>query len=205
MRKTSLMTCCSAMLVLGVVGCTGDRDSLATQDTPAVTAPDMRPMDDAALIDTTTPGSGMHQSIGLSVATGTHGRYLVDGQGRAVYMLENDADGSRCTGACLQVWPPVPADQGGAPAGSGAAAQTTAESLEPAGTPDMPETILRIDRIDAIQRPDGTAQMTYNGYPLYYYARDQGSGDTSGHHLQDEWGEWYLLGPEGDPLEEEQS
>ncbi|MDQ3511828.1 MAG: hypothetical protein M3414_09160 [Pseudomonadota bacterium] len=209
MRKTSLMMCCSAALVLGAAGCTGDRDTLAMPGSPAVTAPDTRPMDDAAPIDPSTMGSTAkaHQTTGLSVATGTHGRYLVDGQGRALYVLENDTDGRGCTGACLQVWPPLRADQSGAAAVRGATAETRAltpaEMPKSAGAPDMPGTDLRVDSIETIERPDGITQMTYNGHPLYHYARDQGSGDSSGHHVQDEWGEWYLVGPEGDLLEEQ--
>lgn len=200
MRRTTLVTCFSAALVVGLGGC--ERETVVMQDSPAVAAPDTRPLDDAAPIDTTAinPAATADRSVGLSVATGPHDRYLVDGRGRAVYVLENDTDGSRCTGDCLQVWPPLPGDPRGA-AGAGDEADMPAAS-DAAGAPDMPGTDLLPDTIDTIQRPDGTMQMTYNGHPPYHYSRDRGDGDTSGHHLEDEWGEWYLLGPDGDRLEE---
>lgn len=114
------------------------------------------------------------------------GQYLVDAEGRSLYILESDTQGtndaepaSACTGECLQVWPPLVA----------ASAQ--------AGD--------RIDSalISTFERGDGTVQVTYNGWPLYYYARDQQPGDTNGQDVHDEWGEWYLIAPSGEHVEEE--
>ncbi len=56
--------------------------------------------------------------------------------------------------------------------------------------------------IGNIQREDGTTQVTYNGWPLYYYAKDQASGDTTGHDIKDFGAEWYLLTPEGEKAED---
>jgi hypothetical protein len=46
-------------------------------------------------------------------------------------------------------------------------------------------------------------QVTYNGHPLYYYVRDLGPGRTTGQHVSDAWGEWYLVTPQGAPLDEQ--
>ncbi len=36
-------------------------------------------------------------------------------------------------------------------------------------------------------RNDGPAQVTYNGWPLYYFANDAAPGDTNGQGLNDVW------------------
>jgi predicted lipoprotein with Yx(FWY)xxD motif len=96
------------------------------------------------------------------------GRHLRDtGQGaggqrrRAIYLFEADKNGtSACTGACAAAWPPVTAT--GTPrAGSG-----VNQAL-----------------LGTIKRPDGTAQVTYNGHPLYYFAGDTGTGTAKGRGL----------------------
>ena len=44
-------------------------------------------------------------------------------------------------------------------------------------------------------RTDGTTQVTYNGWPLYYYIKDQKAGDTTGQGVGDVW---YVLSAKGD-------
>ena len=41
-------------------------------------------------------------------------------------------------------------------------------------------------------RKDGTTQVTYNGWPLYYYVKDQKPGDVTGQDVGDVW---YVLSP----------
>ena len=50
-------------------------------------------------------------------------------------------------------------------------------------------------------RPDGATQVTFNGRPLYRYAKDSGPGAVTGQDVHDQWGEWYLVTPAGDALE----
>ena len=47
-------------------------------------------------------------------------------------------------------------------------------------------------------RTDGTTQVTYAGWPLYYFVKDQKAGDATG---QDVGGVWYVLSPKGEKLE----
>lgn len=109
------------------------------------------------------------------------GPYLTDGSGRAVYLLEGEAEGqSTCYDECAQAWPPVVASQATAAAG----ASNVQSSL-----------------IGTILRTDGTTQLTYGGKALYYYREDQGAGETKGQDVTDQWGEWYLVRPEGGALE----
>lgn len=109
------------------------------------------------------------------------GAYITDASGRALYLLEGEpSDRSTCTDACAEAWPPLLAG----------------------GTPPQPAAGLS-GEIGTIERQDGSMQVTYAGHPLYYYHDDQGPGDTTGQDVTDQWGEWYLVTPSGEPLEGE--
>lgn len=103
--------------------------------------------------------------------------FLVDGAGTAVYALEGDRDGSKCTGECVQAWPPMLV----------ADTQPSSSGTLPGGA-----------NMGSIKRPEGTLQITYNGQPLYHYAADTGQGSTAGHGVKDKWGQWALLSPQGE-------
>lgn len=110
------------------------------------------------------------------------GPYLTDGTGRALYMFTADTKGaseSACHEACAEAWPPLLAPQGSPSAGA-----------EP----------VRSDLIGTIQRADGTTQVTYGGWPLYYYHQDTGPGMTTGQDVESHGGEWYLVQPSGEML-----
>ena len=47
-------------------------------------------------------------------------------------------------------------------------------------------------------RKDGTLQVTYNGMPLYYYAKDTVAGDVNGQEVGDVW---YVIAPNGKMIE----
>ncbi|MDZ7811542.1 MAG: hypothetical protein U5L11_17650 [Arhodomonas sp.] len=51
--------------------------------------------------------------------------------------------------------------------------------------------------LGAIKRKDGSRQVTYNGWPLYHFVKDQDSGDTSGQDVEGFGAEWYLVAPSG--------
>lgn len=122
---------------------------------------------------------------GTTVAVSTQAAsepYLIDGNGSALYTMVDDPDGRGCTDACLQVWPPLLVEDG-----------------RPALGPR-----LQAAEAGMVQRPDGSRQVTYRGHPLYRHAADATRGPTAGHGMQDEWGEWYLVGPQGELLPESQ-
>ncbi|HEU5482714.1 MAG TPA: hypothetical protein VFU80_06470 [Sphingomicrobium sp.] len=114
----------------------------------------------------------------ISVTTkAPFGPYLVDGSGRALYILEGErmpGGMHRCVGQCLAIWPPV---HGAAVAGPG---------VNPALLATMPM--------------QGGPHATYAGWPLYYYHRDRVPGDTTGQDVHDSWGTWHLLSPSGEPI-----
>jgi predicted lipoprotein with Yx(FWY)xxD motif len=86
------------------------------------------------------------------------GTILVTSTGRSLYLDTADKPGRpACTGSCLSIWPPLKASgtvktQGGAKAGD-----------------------LGTTRIAG-----GVKQVTYKGHPLYTFASDTKSGQTSG-------------------------
>jgi predicted lipoprotein with Yx(FWY)xxD motif len=119
----------------------------------------------------------------VTVASGEHGEYLADGEGRALYLFEADTQGSgsaavsACYDECAGAWPPL-----------------TVEG-EPQGGEGADAAML-----GTISRTDGSMQVTYNGWPLYYYAKDEAPGDTKGHDIEEYGAEWYLLGASGEKL-----
>lgn len=112
------------------------------------------------------------------------GTYLTDGEGRALYLFTADSAGaSTCYDACAEAWPPLVAGEAEPAAGSGVRAGLI-------GT---------LDRQSA-ERQGAGRQVTYAGHPLYYYAQDQGSGDTAGQDVHGFGGGWYLVTPAGEAL-----
>jgi predicted lipoprotein with Yx(FWY)xxD motif len=110
---------------------------------------------------------------------GTFGQALVDGEGRSLYLFTNDTQDSgtsSCTGDCLVKWPPLLTDG------------------EPVAGTGMDAAML-----GTITLPDGTTQVTYNGWPLYYFADDTAPGDALG---QGVGGVWFLVSPTGEMIEQ---
>jgi predicted lipoprotein with Yx(FWY)xxD motif len=111
----------------------------------------------------------------VDVGSTNLGSILVNSQGRTLYLFEADSGTtSACTGACAQAWPPLMAS-GQLAAGNGA------------------DTSL----IGTTQRSDGTSQVTYDGHPVYTFAKDQNAGDTNGEGITAFGGAWYALTPTG--------
>lgn len=99
----------------------------------------------------------------------TLGNYLVDGAGKTLYWYTKDTVGvSACTGNCLKNWPAFTASS-----------FTVPSALNPAD-------------FSTITRDDGTKQVTYKGFPLYYWVKDVKRGDTTG---QDVGKVWYVIDP----------
>ena len=109
----------------------------------------------------------------LTTADSPLGEIVVDGDGRTVYVFDEDTAGSgesACTGDCLARWPAVTADS------------------------DSPETDGVTGEIGTITRDDGTTQVTLAGMPLYLYAGDSQPGDVTGQAVG---GIWWVVGADG--------
>lgn len=112
------------------------------------------------------------------------GAFLTDASGRSLYLFEADtaaAGGRRastCYDECAQAWPPLLVE----------------------GEPTAANPAVNKQLLGTVERRDGTTQVTYNGWPLYYFARDQKPGDTEGQDVEGFGGEWYLVTPAGGPV-----
>lgn len=100
---------------------------------------------------------------------------LTDENGRALYVTLDDSEGtSTCTGDCTANWQPLLVE-----------GETTVAG-------DVDPTL-----VGSVTRDDGTEQVTYNGWPLYRYARDFNPNLRLGQGLG---GVWYLVSVAGEPV-----
>ena len=114
-----------------------------------------------------------------------YGTYLTDGDGRPVYLFTTDTQGTddqqaaiSCTSEeCLEAWPLFTTE--GEPT---AASDEVQQDL--IGTTDY----------------EGDTVVTYNGWPLYYFVRDEGADAPQGNDIESFGGEWYLVTPEGEKV-----
>ncbi|MGP1356910.1 COG4315 family predicted lipoprotein [Roseicyclus sp.] len=125
------------------------------------------------------------QDTTLGVADmGTYGEYLTGPDGRPLYMFTTDTQGDgadpviSCTSQeCLTAWPLITVE-GDVTVGEG-----LDQSL--AGTMEH----------------EGRTVVTYNGWPLYAFQRDLADQPPQGQDIGSFGGEWYLVDPQGEPIE----
>ncbi|GAB2788435.1 lipoprotein [Halomonas shantousis] len=141
----------------------------------------------AAIAAMTVAGTALAQPDSDDVALTTqqaegYGTYVADFQGRTLYLFTTDTQGqgdaqaaSTCHDKCAEVWPPL---------------------LSVDDHPQADDTLQK-DLLGTFQREDGQTQVTYGGWPLYYFAKDQQAGDVNGQDVHGFGGEWYLVAPDG--------
>ena len=102
------------------------------------------------------------------------GPILFNGEKQAIYIWEpEESTTAECYGDCAEAWPPVLTD--GAPIASGG---------------------VDSGLLGTTERTDGTTQVTYNGHPLYYYAREK-AGEVKCHNISTHGGLWWVIQPSG--------
>ena len=140
--------------------------TLAPTGTPASTTPTAT----ASTVPTASPSAGAT----LQLAETSLGVIVVDAEGMTLYGFTPDvaAGEPTCTGGCADTWPPLTVAEGGFSVGSG-----------------LDETMFTL-----AEREDGSQQLQFGDYPLYYYAPDANPGDVGGQTLADKW---YVLGADG--------
>ncbi len=161
-----------AAAVLAAAACSSGGNS--TQTSTASSAP----------AQTSAAASSPSSSAGAGAATlGTgqskYGAFITGAGGKAVYLFEKDkGTTSACYGACAAAWPPVLAT----------------------GTPGA-GTGLTASLLGTAKRSDGTTQVTYGGFLLYYFAGDSKPGDVTGEDVNAFGAGWYLVSPGGKKIE----
>jgi predicted lipoprotein with Yx(FWY)xxD motif len=177
---TSRLAALAGALVLALAGCGGGEDDPAEQlpdvPTPVPQATETvtgEPTDTATETATGTAGG----EVTVEVASTELGEVLVDGDGMVLYVFDNDMQGeSVCYDQCEQAWPPLVSD----------GEVTAGEDVDDA-------------MFGSVERQDGSQQVTYNDWPLYYFAQDAAPGDTNGQALNDVW---WVVDPSGEPIRE---
>jgi predicted lipoprotein with Yx(FWY)xxD motif len=109
---------------------------------------------------TASPSPTPAPTIVAKVATDAKlGKILVDSAtGKTLYTWAKDTDtNSQCYDQCATFWPPF---------------STTAKTVAADG--------VTTGKFGTSARKDGTLQVTFNGHPLYFFARDAAPGDTNG-------------------------
>jgi predicted lipoprotein with Yx(FWY)xxD motif len=150
-----------------------------TQATPTqAPAPTAAPVTQAAAttqaMAAATPSGPAMVNMGK---TDKLGSFLVDDKGMTLYLFTNDTPNtSSCYDKCATYWPPL-LTNGSAVGGSGVDAS----------------------KFGTTTRKDGTAQVTYNGWPLYYFAKDKQAGDVTGQGVTNNW---YVVSPTGDAIKQ---
>lgn len=95
--------------------------------------------------------------------------FLTNATGWTLYLFTNDtrnSGASSCYGGCAAFWPAFHGASLSFPPGVNASA------------------------FSSISRKDGTTQVTYDGWPLYFFAGDKKAGDTNG---QGKFGTWFVV------------
>ncbi len=108
------------------------------------------------------------------------GSFLVDDKGMTLYLFTKDTPNtSNCYGKCAAAWPPL---------------LTNGKTVASSG--------VDASKLGTTTRTDGSTQVTYNGWPLYYFAKDKAPGDVNG---QDVGSVWFVVSPSGDKIESAQA
>jgi predicted lipoprotein with Yx(FWY)xxD motif len=133
------------------------------------------------MMDDSSDDSSSMDSVSLEVGESDElGSFLVDGEGMTLYMFTNDEPGvSNCSGQCLENWPPF---------------LTSGEVEAGEGVDDS--------KIDTIPFEGDQMLVTYDGYPLYYWANDTAPGDTTGQGVGDVW---FVVSPDGVMMDDSSS
>jgi predicted lipoprotein with Yx(FWY)xxD motif len=156
-------------------GCAGGSGT-----TPAATSPAAAASSPAAsaTAKASSTASSSTASAGVDLKTGSSslGNIVVDAKGMSLYYFTKDVKDSgtsACTGGCLTAWPPL---------------TTTSATPKVEGV---------TGKVGTITTPEGAKQVTLNGMPLYYFAKDPKAGDVLGQGVNSVW---YVADPAGEMI-----
>jgi predicted lipoprotein with Yx(FWY)xxD motif len=114
--------------------------------------------------------------VTVQVESSDLGDIVVDADGDTLYVfLADEGTESTCYEECEGSWPPLTVE-GDPVAGEGIDGSLLGTS----------------------ERTDGSAQVTLDGHPLYYFAGDEAAGDTNGQGVGDVW---FVVSPSGEAIQ----
>ena len=144
----------------------------STQATPTTAPPTAIPPTKSAAVIPITGGAAT-VNLGKNDKLGS---FLVDDKGMTLYLFTKDTPNTTvCYDKCATAWPPL---------------LTTGTPAAGAG--------VDASRFGTTKRTDGTTQVTYNGWPLYYFQKDKVPGDVTGQNVGSVW---FVVSAAGDKVE----
>jgi predicted lipoprotein with Yx(FWY)xxD motif len=160
--------------VLAAAACSSSGSSTSAQAGASTSPASSGPAQTAGA----SPSASGSAATTITAGSSKFGPVITAG-GRVVYLFEKDKGTvSACYGACAAAWPPVLATSAPA-AGNGVTGSL----------------------LGTARRSDGTTQVTYGGFLLYYFSGDSSLGDVSGEGVQAFGGGWDLVSPAGKKVE----
>jgi predicted lipoprotein with Yx(FWY)xxD motif len=149
-------------LSLTLAACGGSSNSYSSPSSNAAASSNTA----STTASTAASGSAGAGAAGVKTASNAAlgSTVLVSPQGKTLYHLSGEGNGRfLCTSAaCVATWPPLSA------------------SATSAG----------VSGLSAVKRPDGTAQLAYNGEPLYTFSGDKGADEANGQGIEADGGTW---------------
>jgi len=155
----------AAATLLGLTVLVSACSGAAATAAPATPAPATEaPATEAPSAEASPETPSTTGDVAVNLATTSLGEILVDGEGMTLYVFTPDNAGdSTCYDDCEKAWPVL--------AGSSVTAGTGLTATD----------------FGTTTRTDGTSQVTFKGWPLYYFQGDKAAGDVAGQGLGEKW------------------
>ncbi|WP_335695477.1 hypothetical protein [Sporosarcina ureae] len=146
------------LFVLGVVAACGNESTESIKDGDKGSEPTESVKDESNESEPAGPALQV-------LSNDSTGEYLADDEGMTLYYFKKDAEGkSNCTDDCLVNWP-----------------------LVKASDYEVPDGYDKADFGSITREDNGEEQLTFKGYPLYYFVKDEAQGDVNGEGVKDVW------------------
>lgn len=174
-RAALFLAAASAASALALAGCGGGGGSTGSSSAPAAAPASSSPASSSPASPSSASSASAEVET-LKTATVAGHTVVVDGEGKAVYVYTRDNPGatvSACTGGCASLWPAVTS----------------------AGAPTLQGVTGKIGSITGV---NGKQQITVNGMPIYYYAKDTAPGQFNGQGVANVW---YVIGADGSMIQ----
>ena len=183
MGRPRLIGAAALPLILILAACTSGAGATPTPTTaptqpaasqpPASQAPASQAPSQPAASPTSSAESGDAYELKIAAGSGAVTNFLTGKDGMTLYLFKNDtvnSGKSTCNADCAATWPPYLVDE--------------LDEVKP----DSGIT----GKLALITRDDGKKQLSYKGWPLYYFSGDKKAGDTAGQGL---FGKWFVVNP----------